>query len=241
MPIDYTKRPGGAGPGSTGPGGAGPGGEPAPAGAVSLAKVTLTKATPSVSLRKSGITGGTMRVNLRWSAGARPAGRGLFKRRSGPAAVDLDLGCLFEYTDGTKGVVQALGDSLRDQHSFGPAPIVWLDGDDRSGLSEGGENLYVDLSRSAAIVRILVFAYIYDGTPNWAAANAVVTLHPADGPQIAIALDEHDPTCPMVAIAQLVMRDGELVVLREVRYVQGKQRALDEAYAWGMNWSPARK
>jgi tellurite resistance protein TerA len=45
----------------------------------------------------------------------------------------------------------------------------------------------------------------------------------------------------MVAIAQLVRRGGELVVAREVRYIQGKQRALDEAYGWGMNWSAARK
>lgn len=230
MPIDFSKRGGSPAPD--------PGSQPG-AGA-SAGKVTLTKAAPSVSLQKSTAAGGggRLRVNLRWTTGA--GGRSLFGR-SKSAAIDLDLGCLYEYTDGSKGVVQALGNSFRDTHTFGTGPIAWLDGDDRSGGSEGGENLFVDLSQAAAIRRILVFAFIYEGTPNWAAANGVVTLHPVAGPQVEIALDEHDPRSPMVAIAMLTNERAEIVVRREVRYLQGAQRALDQAYGWGMNWAQGRK
>src|SRR5919199_416930 len=121
---------------------------------VSLSKVTLTKAAPTVSLTKQGATGGVLRVNLNWNA--RPGGGGGFLRRREPA-IDLDLGCLYEFTDGSKGVVQALGNAFRAAAPGAPRPSIWLDGDDRSGSSAGGENLYVDLDQAASLRRVLVF------------------------------------------------------------------------------------
>ncbi len=55
-----------------------------------------------------------------------------------------------------------------------------------------------------------MFAFIYEGVPNWAAADGVVTLHPASGPEIEVRLDEHDDRSPMCAIAQIVS-DGREV------------------------------
>lgn len=236
MPIDYTKRP-------TPP--PAPGDPQRPAGAgqqadagVSLGKVSLTKSSPTVSLTKDTAGVGTLRVNLNWKV--QPAqSTGLFKRRQ--SAIDLDLGCLYEYTDGAKGVVQALGNSFRDEHSFGGKPICWLDADDRTGSSTGGENMFVDLRMLNRIRRILVFAFIYEGTPNWASADGVVTLFPVSGPNIEVRLDESDPGSPMCAIAMLEPGGGGLSVRREVRYIQGGQRQLDEAYGWGMRWSAGRK
>lgn len=213
MGIDYVKRPK-------------PSGEGAAPG-VNLSKVTLTKSAPQVSLTKQGSVGGAMRVNLRWNAGSRLS------------KIDLDLGCLYEYSDGSKSVIQALGNLFRDSHGFGDQPIVWLDGDDRSGA--GGENLHIDLSNPAAIRRILVFAYIYEGTPRWADANAIVTLTPANGPEIEIPLDTHDDRSRMCAIALLENQGGEIVVRREVRYIDGSQSALDQAYGWGLQWVAGKK
>lgn len=245
MGIDYTKRPAApqqppAPPQPTAP--------PQQGGNVSLSKVTLTKSAPSVSLSKSGATGGVLRVNLNWNA--RPAGQqqqggGFFKKMLAGASgggIDLDLGCLYEYSDGSKGVVQALGNAFRGQHPGpGGESIVWLDGDDRSGSNTGGENLLVDLRHTASIKRIIVFALIYEGAPNWGEADAVVTMFPASGPQIEVRLDEHDPRARICAIALLQNQGGELVVNREVRYINGGQDVLDREYGWGMNWSPGRK
>lgn len=219
MPIDYTKRP-----------------APAP---VSLTKVSLTKSTPSVSLTKESGATGTMRVNLNWNARPQQQSGGIFRRKS--AGIDLDLGCLYEYADGSKGVVQALGNALRDRHGMGPSPICWLDGDDRSGANSGGENLYVDLKYLTEIRRILVFAYIYEGASSWAAANGVVTLFPVGGAQIEVRLDEHDEKSPMCAIALLENVGSNLSVHREVRYIRGDQEALDRAYGWGMRWTAGSK
>jgi tellurite resistance protein TerA len=227
MGIDYNKRPAPTG------GGAAP---------VNLSKVTLTKSAPSVSLTKSGAATGQLRVNLNWNA--RPAqqpGGGFLKRMAAApqSAIDLDLGCLYEFTDGSKGVVQALGNSFASRNAG--APIITLDGDDRSGTNTAGENLRIDLNRLAEIRRVLVFAFIYDGVPNWAAADGVVTLYPAAGAPVEVRLDESDPRAPMCAIALLTNSGNDLTVNREVRYIHGGQAALDQAYGWGMQWAAGRK
>ncbi len=222
---------------------------PPPQGSgVSMSKVSLTKSAPSVSLTKTAGTTGILRVNLNWNSrpsSAGGGGGGFLKRlasAAGGGAIDLDLGCLYEYADGSKGVIQALGNAFRGQHTLGNGQsIAWLDGDDRSGRNTGGENLLVDLQHTQLIRRILVFALIYEGVPNWGQADAVVTMFPANGPQIEVRLDEHDPRARICAIAMLENRGGELVVNREVRYVHGGQDVLDRTYGWGMDWTPGRK
>jgi tellurite resistance protein TerA len=180
-----------------------------------------------------------MRVNLNWNA--RPAGGGVLPRLAGGGRIDLDLGCLYEYTDGSKGVVQALGNDFHDVHTLGPSPIAWLDGDDRSGANSGGENLFIDLRHLHSIKRILVFTYIYEGIPNWAAADAVVTLYPTAGPQIEVRLDEADPRAPMCAIAVLRNVKDELTVKREMKYIRGFHDRLSRPYRWGLRWTPGLK
>jgi tellurite resistance protein TerA len=223
MPIDYTKdrRP-----------------KAAQGGGVSLTKVTLTKNSPTVSLSKQqgGSARGELRVNLNWTS--RPPSGGLFKRAPAPE-IDLDLACLYEFADGRKGVVQALGNSFTSRNDG--SPIISLDGDDRSGQSAGGENLRIDLSRLREVRRILVFTYIYQGTPNWAGANAVVTLYPQGGAPIEIHLDEADPDARTCAIALLESTGTDPSVRREVQYISGTQSALDAAYSWGMSWTKGRK
>jgi tellurite resistance protein TerA len=233
MAIDYNKRPAANPPSAGGPpqGGSGGGSQ----GGVSLSKVTLTKSAPSVSLTKRGGVGGQLRVNLQWSA---PQRKGLFGRSSG-GAIDLDLACLWELSDGSKGVVQALGKAFIAPYRG--APIIRLDGDDRSGSNTAGENMFIDLTRLNEIRRILVFAFIYEGVPNWASADGVVTLYPTNSPEIEVRLDEADTESPTCAIAMLENKGGELVVHREVRYIRGGQAELDRAYGWGMEWTRGRK
>jgi len=210
----------------------------APTPAVSLSKVSLTKSSPTVSLTKQT---GRLRVNLNWDAQpaeAKPTG---FLKRlvAGPATgIDLDLGCLYELADGRKGVVQALGNSFG---SLDQPPYIQLSGDDRSGASTGGEDLFVNLAHAAEIRRILVFACIYEGVPSFDRANGVVTLSPGNGPEIEVRLDEQAGGARMCAIALIEGGGADLTVRREVRYINGSQRALDEAYGWGMKWAPGRK
>jgi len=226
VPIDYTKRP------STPP----PPPEAAPD--ASTGKVVLTKAAPTVSLTKHGAAGGLMRVNLNWNARPAGGGGGLF-RKAAPQ-LDLDLGCLYEFADGTKGVVQALGNAFTAADRTGK-PLLRLDGDDRTGSVAAGENLSVDLTDPSRIKRVLIFALIYEGAANWAAANALATLQPVGAPPIEVHLDDPRDGARICAIALISQQNGEVTVKREVNYIDGAQRALDEAYGWGMNWTRGRK
>jgi tellurite resistance protein TerA len=203
---------------------------------ISLSKVTLTKAAPSVSLTKGGQSQGVMRVNLNWTS--KTPGKGFLAKITGTDSIDLDLGCLYELSDGSKGGIQALGRSFGNLQR---APYILLDGDDRSGASAGGENLMINLEQPGRFRRILIFAMIYQGATKWAEANGVVTLYPTAGPQIEVKLDGEGTDSRVCSIALLENRGGELVVRREVQYINGSQQKLDEAYGWGLKWGPGSK
>ncbi|KNB52269.1 TerD family protein [Streptomyces caatingaensis] len=226
---------------------------PGAARPVSLSKVTLTKAAPAVSLTKQGGTSGAMRVNLNWQmrgqGGQGTAGGGGWGRRlakalqGGGGELDLDLGALFELRDGTKGVVQALGNSFGSLHR---PPYIHLDGDDRTGAAAAGENFTINLDHSRDFRRILVFVTIYEGAESFAGLHATVTLQPQHGAPVDFSLDECTVPSNVCALALITDEGGELVVRREARYLVPErgvspQRTLDRAYGWGMNWTPGRK
>ncbi|MBH0778596.1 TerD family protein [Nocardia bovistercoris] len=200
-------------------------------GGVNLATVTLSKATPSINLTKPGESQGVMRVNLNWSSGR----RGFF-RRARP--IDLDLGCLYELADGGKGVVQAIGKNFG---TLDAAPHIRLDGDDRSGADSAGETMHIDLTRPELFKRVLIFAFIYDGVPNWAAADGVVTLFPTQGPRVEVRLDSPVNDARSCAVALLENHGHGITVNREVNYINGTQRHIDQAYRWGMEWHSTTK
>ncbi|MET9394171.1 TerD family protein [Streptomyces sp. NPDC006624] len=218
---------------------------PAAPAPVRLTKVTLTKAAPSVSLTKQGGASGALHVNLNWQVHKQFSGwSSKFGR---PAAMhsdlDLDLCALYELTDGSKGVVQALGNAFGSLHQ---PPFILLDGDDRTGAVASGENLTVNLDHKHAFRRILVFVTIYEGARSFADLDATVTLQPQHGAPIEFSLDECTVPSPVCALALITSSGGDLVVQREARYLVPErgvspQRTVDHAYGWGMNWTPGRK
>lgn len=210
-------------------------GEPAPPPPpeAAPAKVELRKGQ-KVNLRKSGSTLGEILINLNWS---QPTKRGgLFSPR--PAAIDLDLGCLFEMKDGRKGCVQALGKAFG---SLREPPFIALDGDDRTGAVTGGENLRVNGEMIRQIKRILVYTFIYEGAANWAEAKGVVTVKCPGSQEVIVRMDEYGSDLPMCAIAMLEnCGDETFSVEKLVQFFPG-HRQMDEAHSWGMRWVAGRK
>ncbi|MEU5042665.1 TerD family protein [Streptomyces griseorubiginosus] len=212
---------------------------------VRLSKVTLTKAAPSVSLTKQGGTSGAMRVNLNWQVHKQFSGWGSKRGRAVAmhADLDLDLCALYELADGRKGVVQALGNAYGALHQ---PPYIHLDGDDRTGAVASGENLTVNLDHRRDFRRILVFVTIYEGARSFADLHATVTLQPQHGAPIDFSLDECTVPSTVCALALITNTGHDLVVQREARYLVpdrgvSPQRTVDQAYGWGMNWTPGRK
>ncbi|WP_432084640.1 TerD family protein [Streptomyces sp. WAC 04229] len=218
---------------------------PPSAAPVRLTKVTLTKAAPSVSLTKQGGTSGALRVNLNWQV--RKQFSGWARKLGRPVAMhddlDLDLCALYELSDGSKGVVQALGNAFG---ALDRPPFVHLDGDDRTGAVSTGENLTVSLDHQQYFRRILVFVTIYQGARSFADLHATVTLQPQYGAPVDFSLDECTVPSTVCALALITNTGSDLVVQREARYLVPErgvspQRTVDHAYGWGMNWTPGRK
>ncbi|MFG2331620.1 TerD family protein [Streptomyces sp. NPDC048604] len=218
---------------------------PSPPEPVRLTKVTLTKEAPSVSLAKQGATSGAMRVNLNWEVRRQFSGWGakLGRAVAQHSELDLDLCALYELSDGRKGVVQALGNAFGALHQ---PPFIHLDGDDRTGAVASGENLTINLDHRDKLRRVLVFVTIYEGARSFADLHATVTLQPQHGAPIDFSLDECTVPSTVCALALLTNNGGDLVVQREARYLVpargvSPQRTVDQAYGWGMNWTPGRK
>ncbi|MQY11691.1 hypothetical protein SRB5_18100 [Streptomyces sp. RB5] len=218
---------------------------PAPPSPPAPTRVTLTKAAPAVSLSKQGGTTGVMRVNLNWEV--RKQFKGWGSKRGRAVAMhndlDLDLCALFELVDGSKGVVQALGNAFG---SLQMPPFIHLDGDDRTGAVATGENLTINLDATQAFRRILIFVTIYEGARSFSGLNATVTLQPQHGAPIDFSLDECTVPSTVCALALITNNGGDLLVQREARYLvvprgMSPQRTIDQAYGWGMQWTPGRK
>ncbi len=228
---------------------------PAPAPAapkISLSKVTLEKRGDKVSLAKNAASRGfgRIRVNLNWNrnpSGAKPEQKGglfggLFGGAKGSNGIDLDLGCLYELADGTPGGVQALGDSWG---SFDRPPYIMLDSDDRTGTNTSGENLFINGDHFDQVKRILVFTFIYQGVPNWAATDGVVTIEVPDNAPVEVRLD-HGGAGGMCAIASIENRNGQLQVTKLVDYIvsDGKMsnhEAMGRKYDFALRWARGSK
>lgn len=216
---------------------------PAPAPAakstVSLSKVTLDKQRSSISLEKTASGFGEIRINLNWNRGTPQASKGLLSGLFGKGSngIDLDVGCLFELADGRKGAVQALGDAFG---SFEHPPFIELKGDDRTGAVSDGEWMRINGGQWDAIKRVLIYAFIYDGAPNWTHTGGVITLYVPGQPPIEVQLTEGTDRMNMCAIALLENVGGAVKVSRQVRYFKGHQE-VDQAFGWGMRWAAGSK
>lgn len=205
---------------------------PAPSAPVSLKKITLEKASPSVSLKKTGATFGEIIVNLNWSQ-AEPAKRGFFG--GGAKNIDLDLGVVYELQDGHKGVIQALGRIFGQYES---APFIELSGDDRTGAVSAGETIRVNGKFFDSIRKIAVFALIYDGVPNWNKTDGVIRITIPGQPEIEIRLDEGRDNCRLCGIAMIENEGGSLRMNRHMRYYNNQKEYADDI-GLILRWGPA--
>lgn len=86
----------------------------------------------------------------------------------------------------------------------------------------------------------MIYAFIYEGVPDWKETDGVVTIYIPGQPDIEVRLNEeggHEGTC---AIALLENVNGAVKVSRRVDFHRG-QAVMDKAYGWGMRWSSGSK
>ena len=203
---------------------------PPPPTPVRLGKVTLDKPGQTVSLEKKGAAFGEIAVNLNWSRGR----KGYF---GGGTAIDLDLGCLYELQNGGLGVVQALGNAFG---SFEDDPYIALSGDDRTGDVSQGETMRINGRHWSEIRRVMVFANIYDGVPNWQQTDGMITVAMPDQPPIEVRMTEGRNDRRVCGVVMIENDTGRLKATRVVEYFRDQQK-LDQRFEWGLRWVAGRK
>jgi tellurite resistance protein TerA len=210
---------------------------------INLSKITLTKNQSSINLKKRDDFG-KISVNLDWnqrpesnkSAPKKGLLGDLFKQHQS-SGIDLDVGAMIHLKNGEKTLIQALGDRFGSLQS---APYVCLRADDRTGQVSGGEWLDINGQQWSQIEEVFIFAFIYEGAPNWEKTDGVVTIHVPDQSPIETRLTEGAGNLPMCAIARLVNQQGSINVERINQYFKGHQE-MDKAFNWGFSWKRGRK
>ncbi|GKS11023.1 stress protein [Paenibacillus chitinolyticus] len=205
--------------------------KPSPASPINLKKIELKKRGDAINLQKGSGSIGEILINLNWN-------QKKTKSFFGSQGIDLDLGCLYEMKDGSKGVIQALGNVFGSLDSF---PYIALDGDDRTGSVVSGENLRINGKFISAIDRIVVFAFIYQGITNWSQADGVVTIKQSEGPEIEVRLNEHDNNKRMCAIAMIKNVNNQTFSIERLVDYHSDHQKLDHAYGWNLRWVAGRK
>ena len=210
---------------------------------INLSKITLTKNQSSINLKKRDDFG-KISVNLDWNQ--RPQSdkstpkKGilgdLFKQHQS-SGIDLDVGAMIHLKNGEKTLIQALGNRFGSLQS---APYVCLRADDRTGQVSGGEWLDINGQQWSQIEEVFIFAFIYEGAPNWEKTDGVVTIHVPEQSPIETRLTEGAGNLPMCAIARLVNQQGSINVERINQYFKGHQE-MDKAFNWGFSWKRGRK
>lgn len=190
---------------------------------VNLNKVTLTKNNSTISLRKKHDFG-KISINLNWNRDK--------LKKAFSAQVDLDLGAFIELKDGNKTCIQAVGGNFGSYESY---PYCYLRDDDRSGHSDDGEWIDINGDNWQKISRVLIYAFIYSGVPNWQETDGVVNVYLSEQPPIETHLTEGAGNLGMCAIVELVNDNGDVKINRINQYFNSHQE-MDRAFNWGFSW-----
>jgi tellurite resistance protein TerA len=210
-----------------------PAAQAAPPSTVNLSKVSLTKQNSTVNLKKDDGRFGKIRVNLNWNQKTQKIGLFSF----GSSNIDLDLGAFVEMRNGNRSVVQALGNAFG---GFETPPFVKLLGDDRTGALTDGEWLEINGDKWPEIERILIYAFIYEGVPNWQQTDGVVKIFVPGQPEVEVRMNEFGDKRGMCAVASLENNAGQVRVSREVTFHNG-HKEMDSSYGWGFRWKAGSK
>lgn len=213
---------------------------PLPAPRPNLSKITLAKKGDTARLSLDKGTGDIV-INLNWSRP--PSGTGLWNRLLGGAGLDLDLGALIELQNGFKAVVQPLGNLFGTLD--GP-PWIAHSGDDRSGASAEGEFLRIRSGNWTHFKRACIFTYIYEGAPDWATAQGIVTVRVPNQPVLEVQMGQHNSASHLCAICMLANKGGQIEITQLMTFHDGSRKGtwqadLDAHYGWDMTWNRRTK
>ena len=183
---------------------------------------------------------GDVRVGLAWDNIHEERGpwwKRLFNKAR-DKGVDLDLGCLYVLKNGERGAVQAFGELFG---SYDQEPFVRLSGDNQSGEGEGDdENLLINGQYWDRCDRLVLYAYIYGGAPNWGFVKPELTIEIPGETPLKIRPSVLKSDYPVCAIALVENREGNMKLTNRTEYYPSHP-AMDRAFGIGVQWGQGEK
>jgi len=162
---------------------------------------------------------------------------GLVTRKK-KANIDVDLGCLYEMHDGTRGAIQAFGDLYG---ALKKPPFMRLSGDERTGDSEGDDEfIMINGKKWPEIKRVLLYTYIYEGACDWAQVKPQIQIRVPKEPPVVVTLSSHMKDLGLCVIAELENVRNGIVVTNYTEYFPGHSE-MDRAYGFGLEWDDGKK
>ncbi len=163
---------------------------------------------------------------------------GKLLKRAVSSGVDLDLGCLYELEDGSRGAIQAFG------KKFGAAdepPFIALSGDERTGNSKGmDEKIRIKGAHWGKIKKLIVYLYIYGGVTDWAKLNPRVIIDVPGQEDLIVTLSKHNDELDICAVGELENVRGGIRLTNHTEYFPGHEE-MDRAFGFGLEWGEGRK
>ena len=152
--------------------------------------------------------------------------------------IDLDLGCLYELQDGTRGALQAFGQMYGDLKK---PPVMQLSGDERTGHAEGeDEYILINGAEWSKIRRVITYVYIYDGALDWAQVRPQIQVRVPGEKPLVCTLSAHMKDLSLCVIAGLENKRNGMVVTNYTEYFPGHAE-MDRAYGFGLDWTDGVK
>ena len=152
--------------------------------------------------------------------------------------VDLDLGCLYELEDGSRGAIQAFGNKFGN---FDGSPYMMLSGDERTGDAEGmDETIVVNGAHWTKIKRMLIYIYIYSGAPHWKIINPKLIIDVPGNDDLIVTLGAHDDSLALCAVGGLEQIRGGIRLTNYTEYFPGHAE-MDRAFGYGLRWDDGQK
>jgi tellurite resistance protein TerA len=181
--------------------------------------ITIGVDWDNVAVKKSGLFGKLFKKALR-------------------VGIDLDLGCMYEMQDGTRGAIQAFGKKFGN---YNAAPYIALSGDERTGNAKGhDEVISINGAHWSKIKRLLIYAYIYKGAADWGSINPRLVVDiPGNEDLIVTLRNRNDALCLCAAGEIENVRNG-IKLTNHTEYFPGHEE-MDRAFGFGLTWGEGKK
>lgn len=161
-----------------------------------------------------------------------------FKKTVQRAGVDMDIGCLYQLKDGTRGGIQAFGET---HGAFDEAPYLFLDGDERTGDKDGrDEMIHLNGAHWDKIDKVLIYTYIYKGAESFSDVKPQVQLLVPNEKPVVVTLNARKTEMDLCAVAMIENVRGGIRLTTHLEYYPGHAE-MDRAFGFGLEWEQGKK